>query len=184
MKTIEESVLLDYSKEQLMEVIDSATSYDISTVLFTIGMSNLGFDSFNSYIQDLLSNSDASDVGELLSLEPAEPKDVTDDGTAFGQLEESSLNPLLASDILNVFKVFKKIRRFFFFLSMAFIILMPFGVILMLIEDWTGLDLDNLGVFLVLTVGCLYLSYQLVYKKLPHWKNMIIEKFDRKNSKV
>ena len=115
MKTIEESVLLDYSKEQLMEVIDSATSYDISTVLYTFGIcyvdgiklnderiqsldsrvSDLGFDSFNSYIQDLLDNSDASDVGELLSLEPAEPKDVTYDGPLFGE-EVSDISNLVS----------------------------------------------------------------------------------------
>lgn len=76
--------------------------------------------------------------------------------------------------------VFKTIRRFFLYLWVTFILLMLFGLFLMIIEELTGLDLDNIGTFIVITILSFYLSYHIVYKKLQQWKKKVIDKFKKR----
>ena len=98
MKNITQSDLLNYSVDQLYDVIDDYNVYDISTVLNVFGIcyvdkipinkdrikflnmriGETGFKSFQEYVNDLVNKKGVKDIGEYLDLVPEGYKEEED----------------------------------------------------------------------------------------------------------
>lgn len=90
MKNIESDALLEYSADQLYEVIDDCSFYDMPTVLYVYGIcfvdgfginknrisllnqrvSETEFDSFQDYVNDLVNKKGSKDIAEYLDIVP------------------------------------------------------------------------------------------------------------------